>query len=110
MWEQKRGLGRSLLPALQALDELLARYARMANSYRRRVWQTRMGTSGSKNPWCALVCLGTSLAVSRGVAADEFSVGGAFEDVKEYYTAPIRWDSEDWIAFGGDLSRRCRIA
>jgi membrane-associated phospholipid phosphatase len=37
--------------------------------------------------------------------ADEtFSVKSALEDTKLYFTAPLRWDEEDWIAFGGSLA------
>jgi hypothetical protein len=38
------------------------------------------------------------------VNADDFSVRGALEDVKDYYTAPLRWDEEDWLYFGGALA------
>jgi membrane-associated phospholipid phosphatase len=37
-------------------------------------------------------------------AADSMSVRGALEDVKLYYTAPLRWDEEDWLAFVGTLA------
>jgi membrane-associated phospholipid phosphatase len=37
--------------------------------------------------------------------ADEtFSVKSALEDTKLYFTAPLRWDEDDWIAFGGSLA------
>jgi hypothetical protein len=26
------------------------------------------------------------------------------EDTKLYFTAPLRWDGEDWVAFGGILA------
>jgi membrane-associated phospholipid phosphatase len=32
------------------------------------------------------------------------SVRGALSDVGHYYTAPLRWDAEDWLAFGGSLA------
>ncbi|MHB8721289.1 MAG: hypothetical protein ACYDAH_07805, partial [Steroidobacteraceae bacterium] len=36
--------------------------------------------------------------------ADEvLSVKSALQDAKLYFTAPLRWDEEDWIAFGGAL-------
>jgi membrane-associated phospholipid phosphatase len=37
-------------------------------------------------------------------AADSSAVGAAFEDVKLYFTAPLRWDAEDWLYFGGTLA------
>ena len=36
-------------------------------------------------------------------AADSFSVGAALEDTKLYFTAPLRWDEQDWLYFGGTL-------
>jgi membrane-associated phospholipid phosphatase len=35
-------------------------------------------------------------------AADSF-VGTTLEDTKLYFTAPLRWDEEDWLYFGGAL-------
>jgi len=35
-------------------------------------------------------------------AADSF-VARTLEDTKLYFTAPLRWDEEDWIYFGGAL-------
>jgi len=37
-------------------------------------------------------------------AEDSSGVGAALEDVKAYYTAPLRWDAEDWLFFGGALA------
>jgi membrane-associated phospholipid phosphatase len=37
-------------------------------------------------------------------AEDAFSARSAFEDTKLYFTAPLRWDQEDWIAFGATLA------
>src|SRR5260221_7128257 len=39
-----------------------------------------------------------------GCAADSFSVGEALNDTKLYFTAPLRWDSEDWLYFGAALA------
>jgi len=47
------------------------------------------------------VVFGLSPLVVR--AADSFSVGTALEDTKLYFTAPLRWDVEDWLYFGGAL-------
>jgi hypothetical protein len=39
-----------------------------------------------------------------GRGADEaFSAKSALEDTKLYFTAPLRWDEEDRVAFGGAL-------
>ena len=32
-----------------------------------------------------------------GCAADSFSVREALDDTKLYFTAPLRWDSQDWL-------------
>src|SRR5258708_8093160 len=39
-----------------------------------------------------------------GCAADSFSVGEAVNDTKLYFTARLRWDSEDWLYFGAALA------
>lgn len=36
--------------------------------------------------------------------ADSFSVSDALNDAKLYYTAPLRWDAEDWLYFGAALT------
>jgi membrane-associated phospholipid phosphatase len=36
--------------------------------------------------------------------ADSFSVSEALEDTKLYFTAPLRWDSQDWLYFGAALA------
>src|SRR5712671_1204856 len=48
------------------------------------------------------VVFGLSPLVVR--AADSFSVGEALNDTKLYFTAPLRWDSEDWLYFGAALA------
>ena len=35
--------------------------------------------------------------------ADSFTLGEALEDTKLYFTAPLRWDGQDWLYFGGAL-------
>lgn len=32
------------------------------------------------------------------------SFGGALEDIKLYFTAPVRWDETDWLVFAGSLA------
>src|SRR5258708_12996550 len=39
-----------------------------------------------------------------GCAADSFSVGEALNDTKLYFTAQLRWNSEDWLYFGAALA------
>jgi membrane-associated phospholipid phosphatase len=36
--------------------------------------------------------------------ADDFTLGDVFSDAKDYVTAPIRWDSSDWMFFGGSIA------
>jgi membrane-associated phospholipid phosphatase len=49
--------------------------------------------------FCAVI----GLLPIQARADDSFSVKSALEDTKLYFTAPLRWDGEDWIAFGGTL-------
>jgi hypothetical protein len=58
-------------------------------------WRTRA--------WAFLGCFAGFWSSSADVLADSFSVSGALADVKDYYTAPLRWDAEDWLYFGGTL-------
>ena len=39
-----------------------------------------------------------------GCVADSFSVSEALDDAKLYFTAPLRWDSQDWLYFGAALA------
>ncbi len=52
-----------------------------------------------------LASLLLSLCVLHGNASaeDSFGVGTTLEDTKEFFTAPLRWDTEDWLYFGGAL-------
>ncbi len=36
--------------------------------------------------------------------ADSFSIGDVLQDTKLYFTAPLRWDSQDWLYFGAALT------
>jgi membrane-associated phospholipid phosphatase len=51
----------------------------------------------------AAACI-TCVLTSRPARADPSAVADTFEDVKLYFTAPIRWDSADWLAFAGSLA------
>ena len=51
----------------------------------------------------ALLCITASSPITA-LAADPFTVGEALEDTKEYFTAPLHWDAEDWLYFGGAIA------
>jgi membrane-associated phospholipid phosphatase len=54
---------------------------------------------------CLMLALLGSLAAMRGAHADEtFDIKTALEDTRLYFTAPLRWDREDWLLFGGALA------
>jgi membrane-associated phospholipid phosphatase len=36
--------------------------------------------------------------------ADDFDLGDLLSDAGMYFTAPIRWDSNDWLFFGGSVA------
>jgi len=57
---------------------------------RRSVWRAALGTV------CALV--------AAPCAADPSSLQGVIEDTQLYFTAPLRWDTRDWLQFGGSLA------
>jgi len=48
---------------------------------------------------CGLLFLGTTAPA----LAQTFSPGDVWTDTKLYFTAPLRWDAEDWLYFGGAL-------
>lgn len=37
-------------------------------------------------------------------AEDAFTLGEALEDTKEYFTAPVRWDADDWLYLAGTVA------
>jgi len=45
-----------------------------------------------------------SVCVTGSCRAEDFSAGDVLEDAKLYFTAPIRWDVNDWLYFGGALA------
>jgi membrane-associated phospholipid phosphatase len=49
------------------------------------------------------VLIGATLFSPAGSFADSFTLGEALEDTKLYFTAPVRWDRQDWLYFGGAL-------
>ena len=38
------------------------------------------------------------------VSAESFAIGDVLEDTKLYFTAPLRWDGQDWLYFGATLT------
>jgi membrane-associated phospholipid phosphatase len=50
-----------------------------------------------------ILCAAIALSPIRTRADESFSFKGALEDTKLYFSAPLRWDEEDWLAFGGAL-------
>jgi hypothetical protein len=49
-------------------------------------------------------CLTACLAASACSSAEDLTVRGALEDTTLYFTAPLRWDTEDWLYVGGALA------
>lgn len=45
-----------------------------------------------------------ALLIAPVCRADPYSVDTALEDTKLYFTAPLRWDAEDWAYLGGTLA------
>jgi membrane-associated phospholipid phosphatase len=62
----------------------------------------------SKNSQSLLLLLATSafaaLALSSPCHADDMTAGDVWDDTKLYFTAPLRWDTKDWLYFGGALA------
>jgi membrane-associated phospholipid phosphatase len=54
---------------------------------------------------CALACLGLlGMTTPQRCEAQAVQPREALEDTKLYFTAPLRWDAHDWLAFGGTLA------
>lgn len=54
---------------------------------------------------CSAIFAGAVIGLLPVIARsdDSFSAKAALEDTKLYFTAPLRWDREDWLYFGGAL-------
>jgi membrane-associated phospholipid phosphatase len=53
----------------------------------------------------AAACVGAAiLPTGISCAADSLGVRTAFDDAGQYFTAPLRWDAEDWTYFGVTLA------
>jgi membrane-associated phospholipid phosphatase len=54
---------------------------------------------------CVMLASLGSVAAARSAHAEEaFDIKTALEDTRLYFTAPLRWDREDWLLFGGALA------
>ena len=70
-----------------------------------------MGHSISKYVMPAKKAIFTSMCAAMGAltavpaaAADTLTAGDVWTDTKLYFTAPLRWDVQDWTYFGGVLA------
>lgn len=52
----------------------------------------------------ALACIIGGAGLARDCRAQAVTPREALEDAKLYFTAPVRWDAQDWLAFGGSLA------
>jgi len=60
-------------------------------------------TRGKRAAW-VFTCLGLlGTATPMTCAAQAVEPREALEDAKLYFTAPLRWEASDWLAFGGTL-------
>jgi membrane-associated phospholipid phosphatase len=50
-----------------------------------------------------MLCTVAGIFPAAGHAADSF-VAATLEDTRLYFTAPLRWDEQDWLYFGGALA------
>jgi hypothetical protein len=44
------------------------------------------------------------LAAAAPIRAEDFTLSEAWSDTKLYFTSPLRWDSTDWLMFGGTVA------
>jgi membrane-associated phospholipid phosphatase len=64
--------------------------------------QGRSDSISFRSSQSALLLSAALLWPQAGIA-DSFTLREALEDTKLYFTAPLRWDREDWLYFGGTL-------
>jgi membrane-associated phospholipid phosphatase len=48
-------------------------------------------------------CIALALLPFSARAGESFDIETALNDTKQYFTAPLRWDEQDWLYFGGAL-------
>jgi hypothetical protein len=74
-----------------------------SNTRRRCRFPNVQWLKGKRFAAAATLCAVIGILPFRAGADEAFSVKDALEDTKLYFTAPLRWDEADWIAFGGAL-------
>jgi membrane-associated phospholipid phosphatase len=67
-----------------------------------RHMQYGKAVKGTRITLAMLAGVAVGLLPNMGRTADSF-VDTTIEDTKLYFTAPLRWDEEDWLYFGGAL-------
>jgi len=67
-------------------------------------WMTCRASRRFARTLAALCCITGVFGSGILRAADSMSVGDALHDVGQYFTAPLRWDEEDWLVFGAALA------
>jgi undecaprenyl-diphosphatase len=71
----------------------------MKRSIGRRTWS---GWAARGSVALALILAGAT--ATQDCRAQAVTPHEALEDAKLYFTAPVRWDARDWLAFGGSLA------
>jgi membrane-associated phospholipid phosphatase len=75
-----------------------------SNVHRRRRLPGANGLKRKAFVAWATICAVIGVLPIPAVADEAFGARSALEDTKLYFTAPLRWDEEDWISFGGALA------
>jgi membrane-associated phospholipid phosphatase len=44
------------------------------------------------------------LTAAAPIRAEDFTLSSVWSDTKLYFTSPLRWDSTDWVVFGGTVA------
>jgi membrane-associated phospholipid phosphatase len=58
-----------------------------------------------RRTFTAAVCLAVALSCpGKSEAAETLGIRAALDDAGQYFTAPLRWDAEDWTYFGVTLA------
>src|SRR5260221_13991592 len=58
-----------------------------------------------RRTFTAAVCLTVALSCpGKSKAAETLGTRAALDDAAQYFTAPLRWDAEDWTYFGATLA------
>jgi membrane-associated phospholipid phosphatase len=75
----------------------------MRNRFAARVIEHARRNSFNSMAWPSAALIGALFFWPAGSFADSFTLKDALDDTKLYFTAPLRWDSQDWLFFGGTL-------